>query len=162
MHGGITLPLPLRQALHNQPIGACHQFSDNAVRYILIKIHTVPILLVHVPPRLHPFRRTENLLSNQIDYTHTLFTMNIMFLAATRLSATRPKLTSPQQKASFHTAGQLFSNMHEMCISCSKGNHIPPDIQISFMHQRIIFRTVCRNIQKGNTRQRSNAALIIN
>lgn len=27
------------------------------------------------------------------------------------------------------------------CISYSKGNHIPPDIQISFMYRGIIFRT---------------------
>jgi len=62
--------------------------------------------------------------------------MNIMFLTATRLLTPHPKVTSPQQKASFHTAGQLFPNMHEMHISCSSRHTSQHTRDVHLIQQR--------------------------
>ncbi|RGD53021.1 hypothetical protein DW096_12295 [Bacteroides sp. AM07-18] len=48
---------------------------------------------------------------------------------------------STHARCTSHAVRDIHLNTREMCISYSKGNHIPPDIQISFMYRGIIFRT---------------------
>ncbi|RGJ51346.1 hypothetical protein DXD58_08355 [Bacteroides sp. D20] len=82
--------------------------------------------------------------------------MNIMFLTATRLPTPHPSLLPLNRKpvsilpdsysptctrCTSHAVRDIHLNTREMCISYSKDNHIPPDIQISFMYRGIMFRT---------------------